>query len=692
MRTLMSVVCGGCVMVSAVHAQDTSSNHRFTLRDIFELQWAADPQISPDGREIVYARSRYDIMKDVERSTLWMVNADGGDQRPLTSGGARNDGNAKWSPDGGRLAYVSNADGSSEIHVRWMASGVEGVVTHLEHGPSALAWSPDGKWIAFMMFVPEPGPSIVTLPAKPNGADWGPPTRYTEALQYRRDGGGDVPSGHAHIFVVSADGGAPRQLTNGAFNDGAPTWSPDGKTIFFAANRHPDGDYTPLNSEVYSVPVDGGPVRALTARDGPDNNPAISPDGKLVAYTGFDDHHQGYQVTHLYLMNADGSSPRALTPNFDRDLFAPSWAPDGRGLYVLFDDHGDTKIGYVTLDGKVTAVASHVGGLDIGRPYPGGSYSMSHAGRIAFTESDPDHPADVAVTAARPGGAAVRLTRLNDGLFGPGGKTLGAVHDIHITSSFDQRDVEGWVITPPGFDATHKYPLVLEIHGGPYLNYGDRWSAELQTYAAAGYVVLYMNPRGSTSYGETFGNLINHDYPDHDYDDLMSGVDAVIAKGYVDPDQLYVTGGSGGGVLTAWIVGHTHRFRAAVVQKPVINWYSWVLTADVSEFGLTYWFTGMPWTQADTYMKYSPITYVGNVTTPTMMITGDVDYRTPSSEAEQFYGALKLRKVPAALVRVPNASHEISATPSHMMTKLAYVLAWFKKWQNAAPQTSVGEQ
>lgn len=692
MRTLMSAVCAVCVMGSAVRAQDSLGNHRFTLRDIFDLQWAADPQISPDGKQIVYARSRYDIMKDRERSILWLVNADGGEQRPLTSGGDRNETSPRWSPDGGRIAYVSNAEGSSEIHVRWLASGVDGVITHVEHGPSSLSWSPDGKSIAFMMFVPEPPKSFVTLPAKPDGADWGPPTRYTESLVYRRDGGGDVPSGHAHIFVVSADGGAPRQLTNGPFTDGSPTWAPDGKTIYFSANRHPDGDYTPLNTEVYSVAVAGGEVRELTKRDGPDNSPAISPDGRMIAYTGFDDHRQGYQVTHLYVMNADGSSPREVTPNFDRDLFAPSWTADGRGIYALYDDQGDTKVGLVTLDGKVTPVVSHVGGLDIGRPYPGGSYSTSHTGRIAFTESEPDHPADVAVTGLRSGSAAVRLTRLNDGMFGPGGKTLGAVQEMHVKSSFDQRDVEGWVITPPGFDATRKYPLVLEIHGGPYLDYGDRWSAELQQYAAAGYVVLYMNPRGSTSYGETFGNLINHDYPNHDYDDLMSGVDAVIAKGYVDPDNLYVTGGSGGGVLTAWIVGHTHRFRAAVVQKPVINWYSWVLTADMSEFGLTYWFTGAPWTQADTYMKYSPITYVGNVTTPTMMITGDVDYRTPSSEAEQFYAALKLRKVPAALVRVPNASHEISATPSHMMVKIAYVLAWFKKWQGAGPQNAVGQQ
>ena len=284
-----------------------------------------------------------------------------------------------------------------------------------------------------------------------------------------------------------------------------------------------------------------------------------------------------------------------------------------------------------------------------------------------------------AARTAKGGDASVRLTRLNEGLFSH--KTLGAVQELRYKSSFDGRGIEGWIITPPGFDASKKYPLLLEIHGGPYADYGDRWTAELQLYAQAGYVVLYTNPRGSTSYGESFGNAINHDYPNHDYDDLMSGVDAVIAKGWVSPDSLFVTGGSGGGVLTAWIVGHTHRFRAAVVQKPVINWYSWVLTADLSEYALTYWFTGAPWEQMEHYMKYSPISYVGNVTTPTMLITGEVDYRTPSEEAEQFYAALKLRKVPAALVRVPNASHEIAAVPSHMMAKVAYVLGWLDKWK-----------
>ena len=256
-----------------------------------------------------------------------------------------------------------------------------------------------------------------------------------------------------------------------------------------------------------------------------------------------------------------------------------------------------------------------------------------------------------------------RLTRLNDNLLGH--KTLGTVEDIRYKSSHDGRQIHGWIVKPPAFDPKKKYPLILEIHGGPFANYGPRFAADMQLYAAAGYVVLYANPRGSTSYGEEFGNLIHHAYPGHDYDDLMSGVDAVLAKGYVDENNLFVTGGSGGGVLTAWIIGKTNRFRAAVVCKPVINWYSFVLTADVYPFFARYWFPGPPWENAEHYLKRSPLSLVGNVTTPTMLITGEADHRTPISESEQYYQALKLRKVEAVLVRVPGAlaRHRPAAEP-----------------------------
>jgi acylaminoacyl-peptidase len=321
--------------------------------------------------------------------------------------------------------------------------------------------------------------------------------------------------------------------------------------------------------------------------------------------------------------------------------------------------------------------------LDLGRPYAGGSFTVAEDGTLAFTLARPDHPAEVAVQTST-GKEARRLTRLNDDLLGH--KTLGSVEEITYKSASDNRKVQGWIVKPPHFDPKKKYSLILEIHGGPYANYGTRFSAEMQLYAAAGYVVLYTNPRGSTGYGEEFAQLINGNYPGKDYDDLMAGVDAVVARGYIDTDNLFVTGGSGGGILTAWIVGKTNRFRAAVAAKPVINWYSIALTSDISVFVTRNWFPGPPWEHVEEYLKHSPISLVGNVTTPTMLMTGEEDFRTPMSEAEQFYQALKLRKVDTALVRVPGASHDIGARPSQTIAKTAVILKWFETHrQSRAP-------
>jgi dipeptidyl aminopeptidase/acylaminoacyl peptidase len=678
MRTLTSAALLVAGLASGLPAQSAPvPDRKLGLRDIFELEWAADPQIAPDGRRVVFERGGYDVMKDRARSTLWIVNADGAELRPLVDP-TREASSPRWSPDGSRMLFVSSVGGKADLFVRWMDSGQEAKLTHLEESPGGLVWSPDGQWIAFTMFVPDPPNPFVKLPEKPEGADWGPEIKFIDQLQYRFDGRGYLRRGHRHLFVVPASGGTPRQLTDGAWDDGAPTWVPDGKALVFSANRHENSEYEPLDSEVYEVPATGGAVRALTTRKGPDGDPVVSPDGKLVAYTGFDDRYQGYQVTRLYVMNRDGSGSRLVSAKLDRDVAGITWARDGKSIYFQYDDQGDTKIGMIDLAGNLKTLASGLGGLDLGRPYGAGSYSVAADGRFAFTQTAPDHPADVAV--GGPTQQVQRLTRLNDDVFA--GKQLAGVEEIWFESSFDKRRVHGWIAKPPGFDPKKKYPLLLEIHGGPFANYGPRYATEIQLYAAAGYVVLYTNPRGSTSYGEEFGNLIHHDYPNHDYEDLMSGVDAVIAKGYVDPGQLNVTGGSGGGVLTAWIVGHTKRFRAAVVQKPVINWSSFVLTADEDAFFTRYWFPGFPWDNPEQYAKRSPITYVGNVTTPTMLVTGEVDYRTPSSEAEQFYEALKLRKVPTAMVRFPDAPHDISEKPSNMMAKVAYIVGWLDKYRN----------
>ena len=661
-------------------AQTTTSSApstRFEPMDVFGLEWASDPQISPDGQRIVYVRNFMDVKSDRRRSNLWIVNFDGSDERPLTTG-LQNDVAPRWSPDGKRLLYVSTLDGTTQLFVRWIATGEVARLTQLQRGPGGLAWSPDGRWIAFVAFVPEKSQPLAELPAAPEGATWAARPQLVDMVAYRADGGGYLERGNTQLFVLPAEGGTPRQVTSGAFNHGAPAWSADGQHVIVPSNRRADADYEPNDTELFEISVADGTARPLTDRRGPDNTPIMSPDGSRIAYLGLDDRYQGYQVTRLYVMNRDGSNRRELSTRFDRDVVTPVWSPDGRSIWFQYDNEGDTRLATIDMNGTVTDITDRLGGTSIDRPYAGAQFSIAKNERFAFTQTSPLRPADVAVGTRGVRNVAA-ITRLNEDLLAH--KQLGTTEELRFTSSHDKRPVQGWIIKPPGFDPSRRYPLVLEIHGGPFLNYGPRFAADYQLYAAKGYVVLYVNPRGSTSYGEEFGNLIHHAYPGNDYFDLMSGVDAAIAKGYVDPEQLFITGGSGGGVLTSWSIGKTKRFRAAVVQKPVINWYSFVLTADAYPFFVKYWFPGKPWEIPEHYHARSPISLVGNVSTPTMLITGEADYRTPISESEQYYQALRLQRVDAALVRIPGASHSIDARPSNLIAKVQYVLGWFEKYR-----------
>lgn len=662
-----------CLFAGSAAAQEAPP---FQARDVFELERAVDPRVSPDGYQVVYVRSGFDVMKDRARTALWIASVDGTTHRPLTDGTYAVS-QPRWSPDGSRIAYVANRDDRSQVFVRWMDTGDTVELTDLEKPPSGLSWSPDGSRIAFSMFVPERSPIVrPEMPKKPEGADWGPEWTVIDELDYRSDGSGYLEEGTRHFFWIPAEGGTPTPVTRGdCDHGGTPEWTPDGQALVFSANCHAEREQEPLNSEIYRVDVASGEVRALTDRFGPDGSPAVARDGR-IAFLGFDDRYQGHQATRLYVMDADGSNRRMLLGDLDRSVADPQWSLDGRRLYVSYEDEGVTRIAHVSPDGRLTDLGVTAGGLSIGRPYAGAQYTVSPDGTVAFTVGRPDRPADLGVV--RDDRRPVQLTALNEDLLGH--RTLGEVEEIWYESAFDGRRIQGWIVRPPDFDPDRKYPLILEIHGGPFAAYGPHFAAEIQLYAAAGYVVLYTNPRGSTSYGEAFANLIHHAYPGNDYDDLMSGVDAVIAKGYVDPNRLYVTGGSGGGVLSAWIVGKTDRFRAAVVQKPVINWASFVLYADGPSFFHRYWFPAPPWEDPQPYFDRSPLSLVGRVTTPTMLLTGEVDHRTPMPESEQYYAALKIRGVDAALVRVPGASHGIANRPSDLVEKAAHVLAWFARY------------
>lgn len=661
------------LLAPLAHAQDRPP---LGLMDVFELEYASDPQISPDGETVVYRRNRLDVQTDRVRGDLWVVNADGSGHRPLVVGVDAS--GARWSPDGSRLAYVARDEDEDRRHlmVRYLEADVTVPVARLESAPGGVAWSPDGAWLAFTRFVEGSSEPLASLPGPPEGATWADAPRVIETTSWRRDGGGYVRPGNRQLFVVPAEGGTPRPLTDGPYDvDGTPAWTPDGAGLIVSSDRRDDADLDPGDSELYRVDVATGALTALTDRVGADRSPAVSESGAL-AYLGSDDRRLGYQLTNLYVR--EGEAPRQLLPALDRDLQDPTWAGDD--LVVAYDDEGTTRLAVVEADGDLRVLASDLGGTSIGRPYGGGSFSVG-GGRVAFTLTSPAHPADVAVVGLD-GRTVTRLTDLNADLFSQ--RTLGEVEEITYTSSADGLEIEGWVVTPPGYDPSRPYPLVLEIHGGPFQNYGPRFSMEAQMYAAAGYVVLYTNPRGSTSYGEAFGNEIHHAYPSRDYDDLVSGVEALVARGTADPDRLYVTGGSGGGVLTAWIVGHTDRFAAAVVAKPVINWTSWIGTADSYVYGAKYWFPSLPWEDPEHYWERSPLAYVGDVTTPTMVLTGEDDVRTPMSESEQYYQALRLEGVPSALVRVPGASHGIASRPSGLMRKVGYVLAWFERYGGPA--------
>lgn len=686
-RTFIVLLTAAIVSMSLTAAEKAPGNDArlFRAADIFELEYASEARISPDGREVVYIRNSMDIMSDSSRANLWIINADGSDHRPLLSG-RRSYSSPRWSADGSRLLYLSDAEGSTQLYARWMDSGQTAQLSNLSETPGDISWSPDGRWIAFSMRVPASREPLAKPPEKPEKASWAPPVKLVDKLVYRIDGRGFVELGYSHVFVISAEGGTPRQLTRGDFNHNGPlSWTPDGQHIVFSANRNDDWEYQPVESDVYMVSTADGTLTQLTDRRGPDDEPTVSPDGRYIAYTGFDDKEQGYQLSHLYLLDRATGSSRNISLEFDRSVQSPQWAGNKRIIFQ-YDDAGRTKLASASLSGRITTLADNIGGTELGRPYTSGSYTVAANGVFATTVNSPQRPADLAVGRL---GEAKQLTQLNEDLFGH--KQLAGIEALSWPSSFDGREIQGWIVKPPGFDAQRKYPFILEIHGGPFAAYGPNFSAEIQRYAAEGYVVLYANPRGSTSYGEEFGNLIHHAYPGNDYDDLMSGVDAVIGRGYVDENNLFVTGGSGGGVLTAWIVGKTDRFRAAVVAKPVINMTSFALTSDFVNYFYRYWFDAYPWEQPEAYWKRSPLSLVGNVSTPTMLLTGESDYRTPISESEQFYVALKLRKVDTALLRVPESSHGIARRPSNMIAKIDNILAWFAKYRSDRPRPAAGE-
>jgi dipeptidyl aminopeptidase/acylaminoacyl peptidase len=639
---------------------------------IWEMRTVTDPQISKDGKTVIYVLGWSDKMVDQRFSNLWIVSSDGKDNRPLTTG-SFHDSSPRLSPDGTRLAYLSNRSGKTQIHVRWLDTAQEAQITDLEQSPSNIEWSPDGKWIGYTARVPGKNDFSIRLPEKPNGAKWQDPPIVVTQLRWTADGTGILQPGHTHIFAVPATGGAPKQISSGEYNHTGVSWSADGKWIYTATNRIPDAEYSLEGGDIYAYSVDDGSVKQLTHRKGPDTDPVPGPTGKKIAYIGHDWKFQSYTVNHLYLMDPDGGNPKNITASLDRDVRSPHWSWDGKMIYFLVQDHGSTQLYSVDVASEAVKQVT-TGTQELGM---GGGFTLASNSMIATVRSTPDSPGDVVVLPATRQAPPVRLTSANESLMSQ--YQLGSVEEFSF-DSFDGKPMQGWIIKPPDFDPSKKYPFILDIHGGPHDMYGVNFQHEYQIQAAHGYVVLYMNPRGSTGYGEEFGNIIHTHYPGDDFTDLMLGVDKMIEKGYIDPKKLCVTGGSGGGLLTAWTIGHTDRFAAAVSQYPVTDWITQAGTADGGYTHSALWMKTFPWENPQQFIEHSPIFYAKNFKTPTMVITGESDRRTPIAESEELYFALKAQKVPAVLVRVPREFHGIHVYDSHYIDKIEYIMAWMEKY------------
>ncbi len=670
------LVLGWCLLMVVASAK-ASQPDTFEATDVFGLEYANDPQISTDGKTVAYVRISMDIMSDKAHRAIWQVDVDGKNHQPLVGGPGQHS-SPRWSPSGDRLAYLSKVDGKTQLLVRWLATGSTITLTTLAEAPSEISWAPNGEWIAFIRTVTDPSQQLAAMPVKPKGATWADPAIVIDQMTYRRDGAGYLPRGSKQLFVIPAEGGTARQLTRTDYpmNKGI-AWTQDSLAILFSGNHRNDHEYQPQQSDLFKVSLQKKDLQPITQQNGAEFSPAISPDGRLLAYLASEDERQGYNPNQLVIMNLESGDSRSLTTDFDRSVDDAQWSTDNKTLWIQYDDQGTTRLASISLQGERRQANTLLGGTSIGRPYTSGTFSLSGKDTVVATVGSDQKPADlVAIQSNKP---PLSLTDLNRDVLGH--KVLASTQRVIWPSSHDGKLIEGWVMKPPHFDPAVKYPLILEIHGGPHTAYGPNFSTEAQLYAAAGYVVLYANPRGSTSYGEAFANSIDLAYPGYDYDDLMAGVDALLKQGYIDPQQLFVTGGSGGGVLTAWIVGKTNRFKAAAVAKPVINWASFVLTADLNYYFATTWFDAPPWENIQSYWERSPLSLVGNVATPTLLLTGDLDYRTPISETEQYYQALKHRGIDTLMVRIPGASHSIYKRPSNLIAKVNHILAWFERYR-----------
>jgi len=681
MKSKMPVTCIIVVLLSAITfgvpgsaiAEDESL---LGVADYLDFEQVNDARISPNGRQVIYTRRWVDQKTDNWASALWIMDADGSRHRFLIDGS-----NARWSPSGDRILFIAKGDNDKpQIFIRWMNDeGAVSQVTRIDISPSSPEWSPGGEQIAFVAIVPTKDEWDIDLPSAPEGAEWTEPPRVLDRLHYRQDGVGFTEPGFMHLFVVPAESGTARQLTEGDWNVGSRfdglyfgaglSWMPDGNTIIFDGLNDSDGDFVYRKSQIYSIDVASREVTQLTTVPGYWSGPAVSNDGRRIAYLGYEESDVTYEMPRIHVMDSDGSNARLVAANFDRPASNLMWANNNRGFYFTAQDQGYVNVFFSNLNGDVRSVTS--GQHSISLQSVNRATSTGVGVRSSFYE-----PGDVHSFLLNGRGAPEKLTSVNSDVLTD--KSLG-LHEEFWYEASDGNRAHGWIVKPPNFDPDKKYPLLMEIHGGPFGMYVGRFNFQYQVFASNGFVVLYTNPRGSTGYGEAFSQAIDHAYPSVDYLDLMGGVDALIERGYIDEKRMYVGGCSGGGVLSSWVIGHTDRFAAAAVRCPVTNWLSMAGTTDIPYFSFSF-FQKPFWEDPTDWLHHSTLMYVGNVKTPTAIMTGEQDRRTPMAQSEEYFAALKILGVPAKLLRFNDQYHGTGSRPSNYMRTILYMMSWYNKY------------
>jgi dipeptidyl aminopeptidase/acylaminoacyl peptidase len=706
--TLIALILGLVTSVTGENANEAgaAAARLITEKDLFEFVWIANPQVSPDGTRVAFTRVNVDEKRTGYENSIWLVATDG-KQAPIKMTNGRHDAQPRWSPDGKFLAFLRGGEKDdsgkpkpSQLALLSLEGGEARIITDLPKGASSPVWSPDGKRMAFLSSTTQEDiQKAEHKKDKPDSQHESDVHVITHAVYRSNDEGYQDPNRHSHIWLIdvpstSQDLPKPVQLTSGNFDEGQAVWSHDGSRVYFVTRRIAEPYYELPSVDIYSVPAGGGNSEKLAAVPMFVRDLTLSPDGRQFAFHGsVTQPVRSYSEPDLWVMDvARNAKPKNLTADYDFDMgssvfgdnTAPRgghsqslyWSHDGHSLYDTVEKQRRTPV--VRVDAK-TGVVSELSRGDQAVV----DFSLSKQNdTIVGLVSTPAMIGDL--FAISDDGTQSRLTDVNGKLWSQ--LKVTAPQEINYTS-FDGKHIQGWIQKPPDFDPNKKYPVILNIHGGPHAAYGWVFDHEFQWMAAKGYVVLYVNPRGSTSYGQDFGNIIQYHYPGDDYRDLMIGVDELLKRDYIDSKKLGVTGGSGGGVLTDWTITHTDRFAAAVSQRDISNWASWWYTADFTLFQPN-WFKAPPFEDPEDYSNRSAISFVKNIHTPVLFVLGEADYRTPQdSGGEQLFRALKYMKRPTAMVVFPRETHELSRSgePWHRIERLEYIVGWFDKWMMGVP-------